>query len=114
MCWIVRNLLRLRVFTGNPSEQSDDLVFDRWGIDITSVKVASGKQAWEQTVSKVWPHRNDYVHRGDDATASDAALAIDCLKTLLSDAVDPPWIEARLHSAPDWLLSKITAKVGHT
>ena len=48
MCWIVRNLLRLRVFTGNPSEQSDDLVFDRWGIDITSVKVASGKQAWSR------------------------------------------------------------------
>jgi hypothetical protein len=49
-CWIVRNLLRLRVFTGNPSEQSDDLVFDRRPARIRSAHVSAGgsckKKIW--------------------------------------------------------------------
>lgn len=64
-------------------------ILRNWKIDITSVTLSDGSQAWERIVSHVWPRRNDYVHRADISSAQDAALAIECLTTLLGRVVDP-------------------------
>jgi hypothetical protein len=64
-------------------------ILRNWKMDITSVKLSDGSQAWEQIVKKVWPRRNDYVHKADDTSNEDALLAIECLTILLVQVVDP-------------------------
>jgi hypothetical protein len=84
-------LLSQKVLTGRTAEDRELLpaILRNWKIDITKVKLPDGSQAWEQIVSGVWPRRNDYVHRADDASAEDALLAIECLTALLAQVVDP-------------------------
>jgi hypothetical protein len=91
LSWEWADLLAEKIFRRRTTEEREMLpaILHNWGIDITAVKLASGEQVWEQVVSKVWPHRNAYVHRADDATISDATLGIDCLNALLTDVVDP-------------------------
>jgi hypothetical protein len=91
LSWEWADLLAERIFRGRTAEEREMLpaILRNWGIDITAVKLASGEQVWEQIVSKVWPHRNAYVHKADNAASSDAMLGIDCLNALLSDVVDP-------------------------
>jgi hypothetical protein len=64
-------------------------ILRKWEIDITQVLLANGAQAWELIVGRVWQRRNDYVHKADAVSAQDAALAIECLTTLLARVVDP-------------------------
>jgi len=84
-------LLSQKVLGGRTAEDREMLpaILRNWKIDITAVKLQNGWQAWEQIVRRVWPLRNDYVHKADDATAEDALLAIECLTALLSQVVDP-------------------------
>jgi hypothetical protein len=91
LSWEWADLLAERIFRRRTAEEREVLpaILRNWGIDITAVKLASGERVWEQIVSKVWPHRNAYVHKADDAASSDAMLGIDCLKALLSDVVNP-------------------------
>lgn len=76
------------------SRTSDDrkllpAILRNWRMDITTIKLSSGAQAWEQIETKVLPRRNDYVHKADDAAQKDSILAIECLQTLLTQVVDP-------------------------
>jgi hypothetical protein len=64
-------------------------ILRNWNIDITTVTLADGPQAWEQIQGRVWDRRNDYVHKADEVSAQDAVLAIECLTTLLTRVVDP-------------------------
>ena len=84
-------LLSQKVLTGRTAEDRELLpaILRKWKIDITKVKLPDGSQAWEQIVMRVWPRRNDYVHKADDASPEDALLAIECLTALLSQVVDP-------------------------
>jgi hypothetical protein len=84
-------LLSQKVLGGRTAEDRELLpaILRNWKIDITSVKLADGSQAWQQIVTRVWPRRNDYVHKADVASAEDAALGIECLRVLLSRVVDP-------------------------
>jgi hypothetical protein len=84
-------LLSQKLLSGRTAEDRELLpaILRNWKIDITKVKLANGAQAWEQIVKRVWPRRNDYVHKADDASAEDVMLAIECLTTLLSQVVDP-------------------------
>ncbi len=84
-------LLSKKLLRGRTAEDRDLLpaILRNWKIDITSVKLSDGSQAWEQIIKKVWLRRNDYLHKADDASAEDALLAIECLTTLLDQVVDP-------------------------
>jgi hypothetical protein len=69
-------------------------ILRNWQIEITSVKLSGGAQAWQSIVDVVWPRRNDYVHRGSDCASEDAEIALECLQALLDQVVDP--LAARL------------------
>jgi hypothetical protein len=85
------DLLSQKMFSDRTAEDRKMLpaILRNWKIDITRVKLQDGSQAWEQIVTRVWPRRNDYVHKADDASAEDSLLAIECLTALLSQVVDP-------------------------
>jgi len=85
-----------RILRGRAAEDRTLLpaILSNWRLDITSVRLAGGAQAWESIVGIVWPRRNDYVHKGSDCGVQDAELALECLDTLLARVVDP--IGARL------------------
>lgn len=63
-------LLSQKVLSGRTAEDRELLpaILRNWDIDITKVKLRHGSQAWEQIVKRVWPRRNDYVHKADDAS----------------------------------------------
>jgi hypothetical protein len=84
-------LLSQKVLNGRTAEDRELLpsILRNWGIEITGIKLSSGAQMWEQIVTTVWPHRNDYVHKADDGSPGDAQLAIECLGALLAQVVDP-------------------------
>lgn len=84
-------LLSQKVLNGRTAEDRELLpaILHNWKIDITSVKVPRGLQAWEQIVTKVWPLRNDYLHKASDVSLDDAVLSIQCLEVLLSQVVYP-------------------------
>ena len=84
-------LLSQKLLRGRTAEDRELLpaILRNWKMDITSVKLSDGSQAWEQIVKKVWPRRNDYVHKADDTSNEDALLAIECLTILLAQVVDP-------------------------
>jgi hypothetical protein len=84
-------LLSKKLLRGRTAEDRELLpaILRNWNMDITSIKLLDGSQAWEQIVKKVWPRRNNYVHKADDASNEDAHLAIECLTVLLSQVVDP-------------------------
>jgi hypothetical protein len=63
-------------------------ILRNWNIDIVNVRLPDGSQAWDQ-ILKLWPLRDSYVHKGDDASFENANLAVDCLEALLSQIVDP-------------------------
>jgi hypothetical protein len=85
------SLLSHKLLRGRTAEDRELLpaILRNWKMDITSVKLSGGSQAWEQIVKKVWPRRNDYVHKADDTSNEDALLAIECLTILLVQVVDP-------------------------
>jgi hypothetical protein len=84
-------LISEKVLNGRTAEDRELLpaILRNWKIDITSVKLPDGSQVWEQIVGRVWPGRNGYVHKADDASRDEAILAIDCLEALLLQVVDP-------------------------
>ena len=84
-------LLSRKLLHGRTADDRELLpaILRNWKMDITSIKLSDGSQAWEQIVKKVWPSRNSYVHKADDTSNEDALLAIECLKILLSQVVDP-------------------------
>ena len=84
-------LLSQKLLRGRTAEDRELLpaILRNWKMDITSIKLSNGSQAWEQIVNKVWPRRNNYVHKADETSNEDALLAIECLKILLSEVVDP-------------------------
>jgi hypothetical protein len=84
-------LISQRVLNGRTAEDRDLLpaILRNWKVEITSIKLTNGSQAWEQILKKVWPGRNEYVHKADDACREDASLAIECLEALLSQVLDP-------------------------
>ena len=84
-------LLSRKVLSGRTAEDRELLpaILRNWKIDITEVKLPDGSQVWERIVTRVWPRRNNYVHKADDASVEDAMLAIECLTALLTQVVDP-------------------------
>lgn len=84
-------LLSQKLLVGRTAEDRELLpaILRNWKIDITAFKLSDGSQVWEKIVTRVWPRRNNYVHKADDASVEDAALAIVCLRTLLTEVVYP-------------------------
>jgi len=70
-------LLSKKIFANRIAEDRKLLpaILRNWKIDITNVKLSDGSQAWEQFVSKILPHRDNYVHKADDTPEEDALLA---------------------------------------
>lgn len=64
-------------------------ILRNWQIDITNLKLPDGSQVWETITAKVWPLRNEYVHKGASCGADDAKVAIECQEALLRDIVNP-------------------------
>jgi len=83
-------LLASKVLNGRTAEDRELLpaILRNWDLDITAIKLADGAQLWEAVVTRVWPCRNDYVHKGASANSEDAALGIDCLTRLVDDVVN--------------------------
>jgi hypothetical protein len=84
-------LISQKVLNSRTAEDRELLpaILRNWNVEITNVILPDGTQAWEQILKKVWPCRNCYVHKGDDASCEDAILAVNCLEALLSQVVDP-------------------------
>lgn len=84
-------LISKKILKGRAADDRDILpaILRNWNIDITSVKLSNGSQAWEQIKKKVWPLRDEYLHKADDISHEDAKLSIDCLEALLSKLVNP-------------------------
>lgn len=84
-------LISQKILNGRTVEDRELLpaILRNWKVDITSVKLSDGSQVWEQIVGNVWRHRNNYVHKADEASRDEAILAINCLEALLSQVVDP-------------------------
>ena len=85
------DLLSRKLLRGRTAEDRELLpaILRNWKMDITNVKLSDGAQAWEMIVKRVWPRRNNYVHKADDTSAEDALLAMECLEVLLTQVVDP-------------------------
>lgn len=84
-------LLSRKVLHGRTAEDRELLpaILRKWKIDITEVKLPDGSQVWERIATRVWPRRNDYIHKADDASTEDSQLSIECLTALLTQVVDP-------------------------
>lgn len=84
-------LLAGKMFTGQSSKDRDLLpaIVRHWGMDVTAVRLAGGAQAWEAIINRVWPLRNDYVHKGAHCAAADAETAIEALEAMLREIVAP-------------------------
>src|ERR1017187_391658 len=84
-------LLSRKFLNGRTAEDRDLLpaILRNWGIDITAATVSGSGQLWDLIVSKIWPRRNDCVHKGAAASVEEAQLAIVCLEALLREIVDP-------------------------
>jgi len=84
-------LISQKVLKGRTAEDRKLLpaILRNWNVNITNVKLPDGSQVWDHILETVWPRRNDYVHKGDDGSCEDASLAVNCLKALLSQVVDP-------------------------
>lgn len=84
-------LLASRLLNGRTAEDRELLpaILRNWKIDVTEVRLDDGRQAWEQIVGRIWPRRNDCVHKAADASPDDARRAVECLEALLSQVVDP-------------------------
>lgn len=84
-------LISQKVLKGRTAEDRELLpaILRNWNIDITKVKLHDGSQAWDHIMKEVWPRRNGYVHKGDDAAWENASLAVNCLEAFLSQVVDP-------------------------
>jgi hypothetical protein len=83
------NLLSNRILKGRTADDRELLpaILGNWKVDITTVRLPNGKLLWESVVTRVWPSRNDYVHKGATTDDQDAELALDCLSTLLDGVV---------------------------
>jgi len=84
-------LLAKRLLNGRTAEDRELLpaILRNWKLDVTGVTLRSGQQVWEQVIGRVWPRRNDYVHKAADVSPDDALCAIECLEALLSRVVEP-------------------------
>jgi hypothetical protein len=59
-----------------------------WGIDVSTITLpTSGRQLWETMCTPITEARNNFVHRGDDVSVADAALAIECVGTFRNEVV---------------------------
>jgi hypothetical protein len=76
------DILASRVAQGRSAEDRALLpaVLKVWGIDITAVKTAFATPAWEFVLTKLWPCRNDFVHKGAQPSKEVAITAIECAK----------------------------------
>jgi len=83
------SLLSQKVLNGRTTEDRELLpaILRNWGVEITAIVLPGGGQAWEAFVSRVWPLRNDYVHKAATASTSEAELAIAVLRCLSEDLV---------------------------
>jgi len=82
-------LISEKVLKGRTVEDRELLpaILRNWNVEITNVKLPDGSQAWEHILNKIWPRRNCYVHKADDASCEDANLAVKCLEALLLQVV---------------------------
>jgi hypothetical protein len=58
-----------------------------WGVALTSVLLSSGKPLWDAFQSVVMKKRNAFVHRGDEVSAEEASLALDCCSAFKTGVV---------------------------
>jgi hypothetical protein len=84
-------LLTSRVFGARGAADRELLpaILRNWGIDVTTILLADGRQMWETVVRGVWSWRNSYVHAASSPTDSQAATAGECLERILKDIVEP-------------------------
>lgn len=83
-------LLAERILRGRSADDRELLpaILNNWGIDLRAIRLPDGSSLWECVVSRVWPRRNEYVHRGSALTREDAAVAIESLQLLVSEVVE--------------------------
>jgi hypothetical protein len=58
------------------------LIADEWGIDLTSIKLANGSEAWTFFKSELVRKRNDFVHKGEPVLPELSERGIECAEVL--------------------------------
>lgn len=58
-----------------------------WGIDLPKILLPDGSSMWERIQTPVNKARNGFVHRGDDVSLQDAALALQCIRAFREEVV---------------------------
>lgn len=83
--------LTKRLLGGRTAEDRSLLpaILRNWGVDVTAIRLANGSQMWETIVKEVWNDRNNYVHAAASVAHDHAAVALECLGTILSEVVAP-------------------------
>lgn len=51
-----------------------------WNIKIDDVKTASGIAVWEFMLNRLWPERDNFIHKGDRPTIDTAKEAVECVR----------------------------------
>jgi len=60
-----------------------------WSIDIEKIKLSAGCGLWSELIKKVWPNRNDVVHKASEASQEMAKIAIECVHVIMKEIVIP-------------------------
>ena len=76
------SILADRIGTGRSSDDRRLLpdILQRWNIDLGSLTTASGIAVWDFMLSKLWPERDNFIHKGDRPTMESAKAAIECVR----------------------------------
>jgi hypothetical protein len=78
-----------RIIGSRSSDQRQILValLKPWGIELTRIVLPNGNSLWETIQTPVNNARKSFVHRGDEVSAGDAALAINCISAFRKEVV---------------------------
>lgn len=82
-------ILANRIAIGRTAEDRELLpaILREWGLDVTKVMTGGGVQVWPFVMGRMWPLRDQFVHRADSVDAKSATQAIDCARTFRSEVV---------------------------
>ena len=68
-----------------------------WDLDLASVQLTDGAEAWGVFTGEIWPLRRRVVHQGGRASEQQAGRAVECAEALLRSLVEP--VAVRLERA---------------
>jgi hypothetical protein len=84
-------LLTRHIAFGKTGQERDILpaMLENYAIDIKEMKLSNRHKLWKTIIETVIPKRNGVVHDGENATAEEAIIALECANTLREHVVRP-------------------------